>query len=91
MPFLPETWKAKVTERLWEGRLRVEQARPAAIYSALSTVALWPLAGASSHNERVGITVREHALCMEPDSSTSPSLERLAIVCTAPGCPLSRE
>jgi len=26
MPFLPETWKAKVTERLWEWRLCVEQA-----------------------------------------------------------------
>jgi hypothetical protein len=23
MPFLPETWKAKVTECLWEWRLRV--------------------------------------------------------------------
>ena len=43
MPFLPETWKAKVTERLWEWRLRVERAGPAAVYSALSATALWPL------------------------------------------------
>jgi len=47
MPFLPETWKAKVTERLWEWRLRVEQARPAAVYSALSAAALWPLVQAA--------------------------------------------
>jgi formylglycine-generating enzyme required for sulfatase activity len=47
MPFLPETWKAKVTECLWERRLRVEQARPAAVYSALSAAALWPLAQAA--------------------------------------------
>jgi len=47
MPFLPDTWKAKVTERLWEWRLRVEQARPAAVYSALSAAALWPLVQAA--------------------------------------------
>src|SRR5262249_56793900 len=47
MPFLPETWKAKVTEHLWEWRLRVEQARPAAVYSALSAAALWPLVQAA--------------------------------------------
>src|SRR5262244_1913170 len=47
MPFLPETWQAKIAERLWEWRLRVEQARPAAVYSALSAAALWPLVQAS--------------------------------------------
>ena len=47
MPFLPETWKAKVTECLWEWWLRVEQARPAAFYSTLSAAALWPLVQAS--------------------------------------------
>ncbi len=47
MPFLPDTWKAKVTERLWKWRLRVEQARPAAVYSALSAAALWPLVQAA--------------------------------------------
>jgi len=47
MPFLPETWKAKVTEYLWEWRLRVEQARPAAVYSTLSAAALWPLVQAA--------------------------------------------
>jgi hypothetical protein len=47
MPFLPETWKAKVTECLWEWRLRVEQARPAAVYSTLSAAALWPLVQAA--------------------------------------------
>jgi hypothetical protein len=49
MPFLPETWKAKVTERLWEWRLRVEQARPEAVYSALSAAALWPLVQAAQN------------------------------------------
>jgi hypothetical protein len=43
MPFLPETWKAKVSDRLWEWRLRFEQARPAAVYTTLSAAALWPL------------------------------------------------
>jgi hypothetical protein len=47
MPFLPEARKAKVTERLWEWRLRVEQAGPAAVYRALSAVALWPLVQAA--------------------------------------------
>jgi hypothetical protein len=47
MPFLPEDWKAKVTEYLWEWRLRVEQARPAAVYSTLSAAALWPLVQAA--------------------------------------------
>jgi len=47
MPFLPETWRAKVTERLWEWRLRVEQTRPAAVYSALSAAVLWPLVQAA--------------------------------------------
>jgi len=47
MPFLPETWKAKVTERFWEWRLRVEQARPVAVYSTLSAAALWPLVQAA--------------------------------------------
>ena len=47
MPFLPEIWKAKVTERLWEWRFRVEQARPAAVYSTLSAAALWPLVQAA--------------------------------------------
>jgi len=47
MPFLPETWRAKVTERLWEWRLRVEQTRPATVYSALSAAVLWPLVQAA--------------------------------------------
>ncbi len=47
MPFLPETWQAKVTERLWEWRLRVEQAKPAAVYTTLSAAALWPLVQAA--------------------------------------------
>ena len=29
MPFTLETWKAQVYERLWDWRLRLEQARPA--------------------------------------------------------------
>lgn len=43
MPFLPDTWKAKVSECLWEWRLRFAQARPAAVYTTLSAAALWPL------------------------------------------------
>jgi len=47
MPFLLETWRAKVSERLWEWRLRFEQARPAAVYTTLSAAALWPLVQAA--------------------------------------------
>ena len=47
MPFTLETWKAQVYERLWDWRLRLEQARPASIYSTLSAMALWPLVQAA--------------------------------------------
>lgn len=43
MPFLPDTWKAKVSERLREWRLRFAPARPATVYTTLSAAALWPL------------------------------------------------
>ena len=43
MPFLLDTWRAQVIERLWEWRLRLQQARPAAVYTTLSAAALWPL------------------------------------------------
>jgi len=57
MPFLPETWQAKVTERLWEWRLRVEQARPAAVYSALSAAALWPLVQVAQSTGRLPVAL----------------------------------
>ena len=47
MPFTLETWKAQVYERLWDWRLRLEQARPVSIYSTLSAMALWPLVQAA--------------------------------------------
>src|SRR5712691_6695591 len=47
MPFTLETWKAQVYERLWDWRLRLEQARPASVYSTLSAMALWPLVQAA--------------------------------------------
>jgi len=43
MPFTLETWKMQVYERLWDWRLRLEQARPASVYSTLSAMALWPM------------------------------------------------
>ena len=47
MPFTLETWKAQVYARLWDWRLRLEQARPASVYSTLSAMALWPLVQAA--------------------------------------------
>jgi formylglycine-generating enzyme required for sulfatase activity len=47
MPALLETWTAKISERLWEWRLRFEQARPSSIYTALCAAALWPLVQAA--------------------------------------------
>ena len=47
MPFTLETWKNNVYERLWDWRLRLEQARPASVYSTLSAMALWPLVQAA--------------------------------------------
>ena len=47
MPFTLETWKAQVYERLWDWRLRLEQARPTSVYGTLSAMALWPLVQAA--------------------------------------------
>jgi hypothetical protein len=57
MPFLPETWKAKVTECLWVWRLRVEEARTAAVYSALSAAALWPLVQAAQSTGMLSVAL----------------------------------
>jgi hypothetical protein len=49
MPSLLETWTAKISERLWEWQLRIEQARPSSVYTALCAAALWPLVQAAQH------------------------------------------
>ena len=57
MPFTLETWKAQVYERLWDWRLRLEQARPASVYSTLSAMALWPLVQAAQSEGIIPIAV----------------------------------
>jgi hypothetical protein len=47
MAFTLETWKEQVAERLWNWRLRLEQAKPKAAYTALSAMSLWPLVQAA--------------------------------------------
>jgi hypothetical protein len=62
MPFLPAIWTAKVTEGLWEWRLRVEQARPAAVYSTLSNEPEFTHTMVASVQQRIafGERVRQH-------------------------------
>ena len=47
MAFDLSTWKERLTERLWQWRLGVEQAKPQALYTTLSAAALWPLVQAA--------------------------------------------
>ena len=57
MPFTLETWKAQVYERLWDWRLRLEQARPASVYGTLAALALWPVVQAAQSEGSVPITL----------------------------------
>lgn len=47
MPSILAHWKDRVYERLVDWRLRLEQARPRSVYTALSAAALWPLVQAA--------------------------------------------
>jgi hypothetical protein len=62
MPFLPETWAAKIAERLREGRLRLEQAKPAAVYSTLSDEPEFTCTMVASVQQRIafGERARQH-------------------------------
>jgi hypothetical protein len=47
MPSILARWKDKVYERLVAWHLRLEQAKPRSVYTALSAAALWPLVQAA--------------------------------------------
>jgi hypothetical protein len=58
----PEAWAAKIAKRLWEWRLRVGQARPAAVHSTFSNEPEFTHTMVASVQQRIafGERVRQH-------------------------------
>lgn len=57
MPSILAHWKDRVYERLVDWRLRLEQARPRSVYTALSAAALWPLVQAAQSDGVLPVAV----------------------------------